>query len=319
VNGNDPDEVWMKSVPQNQEFSLLAILFAVVLCTLFGANAVAIKISLSGLGVLTTAALRFSIASIVISLWAKATGQSFYVRNEQRYQLLILSIIFTVQLSLFYLGLSRTNASRGTLVVNLMPFFILFLAHYFIPGDRISTRKALGMLMGFLGIALVFLDKKSLNTDLHIGDLIILTASFIWACNTVYVKRIIDSFNPFHLALYPMIFSIPFFFIGGLLWDGTMIGTVNTKVLASLLYQGLVTASFGFVAWNYMLRKYGATSLHSFVFIMPITGVFLGGFVLGEPITTNILFALIFVTAGIMAVHFKTQKPTPLSSLRRGI
>jgi drug/metabolite transporter (DMT)-like permease len=175
------------------------------------------------------------------------------------------------------------------------------------------------MLMGFSGIAFVFLDKKSLNTDLHIGDLIILTASFIWACNTVYVKRIIDSFNPFHLALYPMIFSIPFFFLGGFLWDGTMIGTVNSKVLASLLYQGLVTASFGFVAWNHMLRKYGATSLHSFVFIMPITGVFLGGFVLSEPITTNILFALILVTVGIMAVHFKTQKPTPLSSLRRGI
>lgn len=309
----------MKSIPQNQEFSLLAIIFAVVLCALFGANAVAIKISLSGLGVLTTAALRFSIASVVISLWAKATGQSFYIRKGQGYQLLILSVIFTVQLSLFYLGLSRTNASRGTLVVNLMPFFILFLAHYFIPGDRISTRKALGMLMGFLGIAFVFLDKKSLNTDLHIGDLIILTASFIWACNTVYVKRIIDSFNPFHLALYPMIFSIPFFFLGGFLWDGAMIDTINSKVLASLLYQGLVTASFGFVAWNHMLKKYGATSLHSFVFIMPITGVFLGGFILGEPITTNILFALILVTAGIMAVHFKTQKPTPLSSLRRGI
>jgi len=309
----------MKSVPQNQEFSLLAILFAVVLCTLFGANAVAIKISLTGLGVLTTAALRFSIASVVISLWAKATGQSFHIRKGQRHQLLILSVIFTIQLSLFYLGLSRTNASRGTLVVNLMPFFFLFLAHYFIPGDRISTRKALGMLLGFSGIVFVFLDKKSLNTDLHIGDLIILTASFIWACNTVYVKRIIDSFNPFHLALYPMIFSIPFFFLGGFLWDGVMIATMDSKVLASLLYQGLVTASFGFVAWNHMLKKYGATSLHSFVFIMPITGVFLGWFVLSEPITTNILFALILVTAGIMAVHFKTLKPTPLSSLRRGI
>ncbi|MBW1748279.1 MAG: EamA/RhaT family transporter, partial [Deltaproteobacteria bacterium] len=56
--------------PQNQELSLLAGIFTVCLCSLFGANAVAIKISLSGLGVFTTAGLRFSLAAVTVFIWA---------------------------------------------------------------------------------------------------------------------------------------------------------------------------------------------------------------------------------------------------------
>jgi drug/metabolite transporter (DMT)-like permease len=129
----------------NQEIGFSAAFFTVCICTLFGANAVAIKISLSGLGVFTTAGLRFAIASVAIFIWARLSGRSFYIPNKQIYPLLILSIIFTVQLSLFYLGLSKSNASRGTLLLNLQPFFTLFLAHFFIPGDPITVRKTLGI------------------------------------------------------------------------------------------------------------------------------------------------------------------------------
>ncbi len=141
--------------PQNQDLSFSAVIFTACICALFGANAVAIKISLTGLGVFTTAGLRFGIASVVIALWARITGRSFNIRKGQVSQLLIISMIFTVQLSLFYLGISKTNASRAVLLVNLQPFFTLFLAHYFIPGDRITKRKALGILMGFTGVAFV--------------------------------------------------------------------------------------------------------------------------------------------------------------------
>jgi drug/metabolite transporter (DMT)-like permease len=226
--------------------------------------------------------------------------------------LLIISVFFIVQFSLLYFGLSKTNASRGTLLINLQPFFVLFLAHYFIPGDRITKKKILGLLMGFTGMALVFFGKKGVTTDMQFGDFMILITAFLWACNTAYIKRIINAFDPFQIVLYPMIFSIPFFFLAGFMWDGTMIGHINLKVLLSLLYQGILTASFGFVAWNTMLQKYGAVSLHSFIFIMPITGVILGGVVLGEPITFNILLALLLIISGILVVNLKTGKYVPL-------
>ncbi|MBA3018003.1 MAG: DMT family transporter [Proteobacteria bacterium] len=308
----------IKNTPNNNDLPFLACIYTVFLCTLFGANAVAIKISLFGLGTFTTAGLRFTIASIAIFLWARTSGLSFNISRAQLFQLFVIGMIFTFQLSLFYLGLSKTNASRATLVVNILPFFVLFLAHFFIPGDRITIRKIIGMVIGFTGVAFVFLE-KDVTADFQSGDLIILAAAFLWACNIIYVKRIIDTFEAFHIVIYPMIFSVPFFFIEGFLWDTSMIAYIDLKIVGSMLYQSLVTAAFGFVVWNKMLQKYGATALHSFVFIMPIAGVVLGGIVLKEPITFNIMIALLLVVSGIIVINVKPKRPTTIFPLGKGI
>ncbi len=305
-----------EDTPYNQELPLLAAIFTSLLCVVFGGNVVAIKISLSGLGAFTTAGLRFSMAAFVIYLWAKTTRRSFGIRKGQVHQLLIISVISIADTSLFYFALTKTNASRATLLINLQPFFVLFLAHYFISGDRITKKKILGLFMGFTGMALVFLGKEGVTTDIQIGDLMVLITSFLWACNMTYTKRIINAFDPFHIVLYPMIFSIPFFFLAGFMWDTQMIAHVDVKILGSLLYQGLLTTPFGFVVWLNMLQKYGAVSLHSFNFIMPIAGVLLGGLILGEPITVNILLALLLIVSGIIVVNLKTRKYTALFPTR---
>ncbi|MEE4265208.1 MAG: DMT family transporter [Desulfobacteraceae bacterium] len=305
--------------PSNEELTFAAGLFTVFLCILFGSNAVAIKISFTGLGVFTTAAIRFGVAAAAIFIWAKITGRNTALKKGQLHQVLIFSSLFTVQLSLFYLGLSKSNASRGTLLSNLVPFFILFLAHFFIAGDRITKRKLFGILLGFTGVVFMFLDEESLHNGLRTGDLIILGAVFVWACSTVYLKRVIGTFSPFQMVMYSTLFSVPFFLVEALLWDDAMVFHLDLPVIGAMLYQSLVTASFGFVAWNTMLKKYGAVSLHAFIFIMPIAGVTLGGLVLGEPITLKILLALVFIVGGILVVHWKNREGPPVYPVRRSI
>ncbi|MDX2440756.1 MAG: DMT family transporter [Desulfobacterales bacterium] len=290
---------------KNQKLPLSGALFTAFICVLFGSNAVAIKITLEGVGVFTSAGMRFGMASLAISLWALSTRKPFIIRKGQFYHLFIIGMIFFVQLSLFYFGISKTNASRATLFVNLQPFFLLVLAHYFIAEDQVSKKKLLGILVGFSGVAFVFLEKKGITSDFQTGDLIVLSAAFLWACNGVYTKRIIANFEPFHLVLYPMMIATPLFFLGGFLFDGIMISEINPRVVLSLLYQAVVTGSFGFIAWVTLLKKYGAVSLHSFIFIMPVAGVLLGGLVLGEPITAKILLALLLIVSGIFIVNLK--------------
>ena len=303
----------------NPEFSLLAGILSAFLCILFGSNAVAIKLAFLGMGVFTTAAIRFSIASLAIYIWARATGQSLAFKKGQFHQLMILAALFAVQLSLFYLGLSKSNASRGTLIANLLPFWVLFLAHFFIPGDRITRWKLFGILLGFSGVAFMFAEKKGVTADFRAGDLIILSATIIWACSVIYLKRIISAFSAIHITLYSMVFAVPIFFVEALLWDRPMIFKLNLSVIGAVLYQSLVTAAFGFVAWNTLLQKYGAVALHSFIFIMPIAGVALGGLVLGEPITAKILIALVLIVAGILVVHLKPRKEAPIYPIRKDI
>ena len=247
-------------------------------------------------------------AAVAILLWAVTTRQPLKIKKGQIHQLLIISVLFAVQLSMFYVGLSKTHASRGTLLINIQPFLVLFLAHFFIPNDRITKRKILGILMGFSGVAFVFLEKKGLTADFQKGDVIILIATFLWAASAVYTKKILENLRPFQVVLFPVMFTGPFCLLVAFLFDDIMVAHLNPMVLGALIYQGLITTSFGFVAWNTLLQKYGAVSLHSFLFIIPIAGVFLGVLVLGEPITFKILLALAMIVSGISTVQLKSKK-----------
>ena len=303
----------------NAEMTLIPGIFIICLTVIFGGNAVAIKLALTGMGPLTTAGLRFALAAVAIACWAHLTGRSFRIKSGQAFQLLIVSTAFTIQLCLFYLGLERTYASRGVLISNLLPFFVLFLSHRFISGERITWKKLAGIILGFTGVAFMFTSRQGFSGSLHSGDLIIFAAVVVWSCNVVYTKRIINDYSPFHLVLYPMIFSVPVFLSTGFLWDGRMIYDINLTVIGAYVYQSLISAAFGFVAWSTMLKRYGASTLHSFVFIMPIAGVVCSGLLLNEPITPNLIVAMVFIAAGILLIHVSPKKPTYTFPLSRGL
>lgn len=303
---------------QNHDLSVGAGLATIVLCAAFGANSVAIKLGFTGLGVFTSAGLRFLIAAAAIWCWAAVTGRKIIVEKEKYSKLMITSLVFTGQLALYNLGLSKIEASRGTLIANLQPFMVLILAHFFIPGDRMTVRKTLGMVMGFTGLLFVVIDRGRItNGTVQPGDIIVLAGTVLWACNTIYIKTYIHDYEPYQLAFYTSLVSAPFLLAGGYIWDAKMIFMIDRVVAASLLYQGIVTASIGFVIWNSLLQKYGAVALHSFTFIMPVAGVLLGGLILHEPITPRIITALLFIAAGILVVHFRA-KNLSVFPLRRG-
>jgi drug/metabolite transporter (DMT)-like permease len=110
------------------------------------------------------------------------------------------------------------------------------------------------------------------------------------------------------VVVYPALFSAPLFFSAAVATGELNMIQLDTTVMLAVTYQGLIATAFGFVAWNTMLRQYGAVAMHSFIFIMPVAGVALGGLLLGEPITPNIMIALLLIAMGIFVVNAKTRK-----------
>ncbi len=290
------------------DLPLGASLFTAFLCILFGANAVAVKISLTGLGVFTTAGLRFGTAAVVLCLYAIFTGKPLAIKRGLFGHMAVLAVIFFSQLSLFYFGQAKTTASHGTLISNILPFMVMLLAHVFIPGETIRRHRVLGLVVGFAGVAALFLDNLAMTDQALQGDLLILAGVMIWSGHVIYIKKIIGNFHPLQITLYPMALAAPIFLISGFLFDGEMIGKLDSTVVQSMLYQIFVTASFGFVAWNTLISRFGAASLHAFVFIMPISGVLLGVVMLKEPLTVNLISAIVLVVTGLILVN----RPTPL-------
>jgi drug/metabolite transporter (DMT)-like permease len=293
---------------QEKEWTLYSIGLAVFLSAAFGANAVAIKISVSGLGPFTAAGIRFLIASLVIFAWARVTGRSFHVHRKQIFPMLVLFLFFFSQISFLYLGISRTNASRAVLISNLQPFFVLFLAHFFIAGDRITFRKVVGLFLGFAGVCLVFVEKEGVTEGFQTGDAVMVLSTFLWGAGTVYTKTALHRLSPHFIAFYQMSLSVALFFFCGILWDRPMMGTLSGEVVAAVLYQALVAAAFGFIAWNTLLQHHGAVILNSFNFIMPIAGVFLAWWLLNEPLTVKILLALLFITAQMVVLYLDPKR-----------
>lgn len=287
----------------NGEMSFNASLYTVFLCMLFGANAVAIKISLVGLGIFTTAGIRFSVAAVVILLWALATSRPVRVNARQFRKIGVLGLIFFVQLSLFYVGLSRTTASHGTLISNILPFIVLILAHFFLEEEHFSARKLTGLVLGFSGMVILLGDTLQLDEASLQGDLIVLLAVLIWGGNAIYTKRIIKDFQPSQVTFYPVAISGPLFLIAALFWDPQMVRHVDSSIVLSMAYQTFVTASFGLIGWTMLIKEYGATTLHSYIFIMPLSGVFLGIVMLGEPLTVNLAGSIVMVTIGLVVAN----------------
>ncbi len=288
----------------NYKMSFRTSLFTAFLCVLFGANSVAIKVSLSGIGAFTAAGLRFAMAGTALLLWARIKNVPLKIKREQFIQVLIISIVFTIQLSCFYIGINKTTASHGVLIANILPFVVMILAHFFIPGDEMTIKKIIGIILGFIGVLCLFYDKAGRGTGSRTGDMIVLIAVLLWGSNAIYIKKIISGFSALQITLYPMILGVPLFFIAGFLWDGTMIRAMNLPVIAAVFYQSFITAGFGFLAWNTLLKKFGPTTLHSFVFIMPVSGVILSVLLLGEPVTANLFASIIFIGTGISIVNW---------------
>ena len=105
-----------------------------------------------------------------------------------------------------------------------------------------------------------------------------------------------------------MIFSTPIFLLCGFLWDDQMIRMMNATVIKAVLYQSVIAASFGFITWNTLLKRFGASSLHSFIFIMPLAGVLASVLLLGEAVTSYLVASIAFIVTGIIIVNLKIKK-----------
>ena len=76
----------------------------------------------------------------------------------------------------------------------------------------------------------------------------------------------------------------------------------------SLLFQGIIIAFLSYLIWFELVHRYSVTILHAFSFFTPVFGVIISGiFILHEPITSSIIAALIFVSAGTILVNHNPE------------
>jgi drug/metabolite transporter (DMT)-like permease len=266
----------------------------------WGANTVAIKIGLVDAPPLRLAALRFVVGGLVIALWAWSTGRlaGFRIAADEWRPLIVIALIFTAQIATMNVGTGLTSAAHGSVVLNLYAVHTVLLAHFLIPGDRLTLRRLIGVLVAYGGIVLLFATEGAGHGSTLLGDTIVFVSAFLLAERTVYLARAVHHLDPVKLLLSQAAIGVAIFLVLSLLLESTP--TRWTPALAgSLAYQGGLIAGFCFVINLWLLRRYRPSGLAVFFLSQPIFGVIAAALFTGDRLTPALLVACLAVVAGI--------------------
>ena len=271
---------------------------------LWGGNAVTIKIGLGGLPPLALATLRFCLGSAVVLVWTKFLRVPLTLKSGELIPLIGLGALFILQIYLLNEGTRLTLAGRSAVFISTYPFFATFFAHFFVPGDRLSHQKVIGMILSFTGVVLVFAESFVLGELRHIpGDLLVLGSAVLLGARLIYMKILTQNMHPGKVLVWQAAFGIPAFLLLSLIFEGSRKYGLDGRVISAVLYQGLIVAGICFIIHATLLRRYIASRLTVFGFITPIAGVILSGLLLSEPISLGLVASLILVAAGIAIVN----------------
>jgi drug/metabolite transporter (DMT)-like permease len=279
-----------------------AVAMVLLLSALWGGNTVAVKIGVADSPPLMLAALRFAIGGICVVAWGLWTRAPFRLRPGEGWPLLGLGFLFAVQLGLLNIGIWLSTAGHASVLLNAYPVYIVLLAHFLVPGDRLTVATLLGITLGFGGILVLFAGHLLAATEpgstLLAGDLVLSVSAVLLALRQVTLNRQLQRIHPVKPLLAQVIVGTPLFLL--LSWGFEPARTVLTwRLGASLFYQGVVIAGFNFIASMSLLKTYRPSGLAAFNLTTPLFGVVAAALVIGEPVGWRLAVSALLVAGGI--------------------
>ena len=283
-----------------KDVDLKAAALALLVSLFWGANPVAIKIGLLDAPPIRLAWMRFLVGGLVIVLWAWATGRLAGLRVEpgEWRPLIFLGLLFTVQVGSTNVGTSLTSASHAAILLHLYAVHTVVLAHFRIPGDRLSLKKVAGVLVAYSGIVLLFTRQVTQGAPTLLGDVIMVVSAYLLAERTVYMARAVQQLDPVKLLLAQMVIGTTLFVLISLLFEPAPTH-FTARLAGSIAFQGVIVAGFNFVVNLWLLRYYRPSALAAFFMTQPLFGVATAALVTGDPLTLDLLVASAAVAVGI--------------------
>lgn len=287
---------------RKQPIDLAGALALVAFALLLGFNQVVVKVSTGGFQPVFLAGLRSVGAVLALWLWMRWRGIPVRMPREARLGALLLGLFFTAEFVCLYLALDRTGVGRASIIFYSMPVFVAIAAHFLLQGENLSGLRALGLVLSMAGVAWVMADQGGEHADLA-GDLLALGGAVFWAGIALVVRLTplskvapeVQLMSQLAISAVLLMALAPFF--------GPFIRDLAPIHWAALVFQTLAVASFGYLFWFFLLKKYTASGVASFSFLSPVFGVVLGWLMLGETVGPEIIGGLVLVAVGITLIN----------------
>ncbi len=285
----------------------LAVLLAVTL--LLAGSQVIVKLVNQGLQPVFFAGARSALAVVFVGGWLVYRGLTSRVRRADLPVGLLIGGFFALEFLGLFVALDLTTVGRSALIMYSMPVWMGVLAHFFIPGERATPRKAAGLGLAFAGTALAIVSRSGAETG-HaswLGDACALLGAWGWT-GTAFLARTtrLREAGPEAQLFWMVLVSAPVLLLAAPLF-GPLLRDVTWLDWALLVFQAGVVVAGGFIAWLWLFSVYPTGVVASFSFLSPIFAIFLGHFVFGEPLSPVLLVAAALVSCGIVVINLRVS------------
>jgi drug/metabolite transporter (DMT)-like permease len=216
------------------------------------------------------------------SLWR---ARSVILQNTGFVALLALTGV-VVPHACVYAALASTSAINALLLMSIAPLLI-GLGDWAFFGQSLRKLQWSGMGLAFAG-AITVIARGDLATLATLqsgkGDLWMVPAVLSVAAQALLLKR-----SPAAIGQAPLLAAsvvaalammLPILWMAG----GPSVPPSGVKVIASLLYVGVLASAAAFLLWNRGVAQLGPGRAAPFLYLMPVYGSILAGVLLGESI-----------------------------------
>ncbi|MCK5781119.1 MAG: DMT family transporter, partial [Flavobacteriales bacterium] len=263
------------------EYSNLKInILAIIACLLWATPFVVIKIGMQYTEPIQFAGVRFFIAGLLIFPFIKDKKNILSILKQNTGFIIKVAIFQTfLQYAFFYLGIARVSGSLSAIIIGAGPLFIAVMAHFLMPNDKISSKKALGIIGGFLGIILVAFSKNGNDNQssvILLGILFLILANINGGYTNIFIAKNRKSIPTLVLSSLSLSIGGIMLTLFSTLIEPFEISIKPTEYYISLLWLSFVSAG-AISIWTALLHNKNVvvSTLNMWKFIIPVFGAVL--------------------------------------------
>jgi len=271
-----------------------------LLAAIWGASFMFIKIAVEELEPTTTMFLRLAfsaiplLALVVYNLGLRPAWEQLRAITKAA---VILGIINTaLPFTLIAWGETRIDSGVAAIGNAAVPIFVTILAFFFRKSETATGVRLFGILLGLAGVAVLTGVHPKGGWAGAIGTLAVIAASFAYAIGTLYTQGLLDDIRNDVLAAASITW--------GAVWL-TPLGIAQAPghlpswgVIASILALALGGTVAGQLLYFRMIYRYGSARASLVVYLLPVTALFYGAFLLAATVTVSALVGLALILTG---------------------
>ncbi len=287
----------MANIVTQQRLTPRAWGLLLLLALIWGGSFLSNRAALAEVGVLTTVAFRVAGASV--ALWAYIAWRRLPLPRAWRYLWVFLTMGFlnnVIPFTLIVWGQTRVDSGLAAILNAATAIFAVLLTAAIFPDERMSARKALGVVLGFGGVAMAMgfshlfaLDPRSL------GQIAILGASVSYAFAAAFARVAVKGLRP-EVSAAGMLTGASLVMVPLALYvEGAPSLSYGPATWAALAYLALAASALAYLLYYAVLQVAGAGNLSLVTLLIPPIAIALGAVVYGEALhlTAYLGFALL--------------------------